>query len=138
MNDDQLINFIETKILCRLKQPPYGVGVFAIKNIPADTVLFEDEYVVVTNSFIPKETFSNSADGIKKMLNDFFPLKNGNYIINQHTLFVMNMNLRNYINHSKNCNVDIYSYRTLRNIEIGEEIFVDYTLLNYENDFNLI
>ena len=50
----------------------------------------------------------------------------------------MNMNLRNYINHSKNCNVDIYSNRTLRNIEIGEEIFVDYTLLNYENDFNLI
>ncbi len=123
----QIINSILNNCNVRLQPSTVcdGVGVFAITPIPAGTTLFKDvipdtehiEFAEITN--VPKEVLSY----LISMCN--FDEK-GIYL----SRTVNNINISYFVNHSETPNVEHNSildeFRTIRNIDAGEEILCIY------------
>lgn len=114
----------------------HGVGVIAISDIPKDTYVFDgdkSEMVWVTEKEI--EPFTLPSE-IQKLYQDFCVIitEGGIKKYGCPTNF-NNMSISWYLNNSKNPNVGCdqeYNFFTLRNIQAGEELTVDYNTYSEE------
>ena len=109
----------------RIQQSEYGVGVFAIHDIPPDVALFEgDNGATVLVPVVVVEAISDEA--VRRMYFDFCPQEGAHFVapadFNQLTMGW-------YVNHSANPNVLVDSnmrFRTKALIRAGEELMTDY------------
>jgi uncharacterized protein len=109
----------------RLRAGPTGVGVFAIRDIPAGTVLFVGDTGATTR--VPVEDVERIEDGeIRQMYFDFCPVVDGAFVaprdFNQLTMGW-------YLNHSDDPNVlceQGLRFVVRRLVAKGEELKVDY------------
>ena len=124
---------------CRIKVSKiHGVGVFAIKDIPANTNPFYGCYKKKWVKFKIEELKKARLDKeIMAMIDDFLVIqKNGNVYIAECGLNGMDISF--FLNDSKNPNVittnDGSSFVTKRKIKKGEELTVAYS--TYDEKYN--
>jgi len=112
----------------------HGIGVFAITTIPKDTYIFKDDHSSVVWVSETEINFSDLPAYFQNFYNDFCIIKVKNNIkyygcpsgFNQLTISW-------YLNHSEMPNTACdtkFCFYTLREINIGEELTVDYTTFN--------
>ncbi|MDD5417678.1 MAG: SET domain-containing protein [Candidatus Nanoarchaeia archaeon] len=113
---------------CQLKPSKIsGVGVFAIKNIPAGI----DPFPLVKKSKwirIKEEDIMDLDDDIKKLIDDFYVIEPEGVWISDAGLNGVDISF--FVNHSKNPNlrrIESGDFITLREIKKGEELTVDYS-----------
>jgi hypothetical protein len=116
------------KVYCRLGVSAiHGVGVFAVRKIPKGINPFADAADTKWKK-VPLEDIRDIHPGIMKMIDDF-GVKEGNYIWIPEAGF-NNLGPSYYLNHSKSPNMAAMGggdwFITLREIEEGEELTVDY------------
>jgi hypothetical protein len=110
----------------RLKVSSFGVGVFALREIPKSFRLFEGDGGAVVH--VPQSVVAQIQNAeVRQMYADFCPTRDGNFVapadFNQLTMSW-------YMNHSTNANViadENLQFTTRRPIAIGEELTVNYT-----------
>jgi SET domain-containing protein len=116
-------------VYCRLMASKYGVGVFAIRKIPEGANpfvgCFDGEFVE-----IPERDVMNLQDPfIKQYIIDIAPLQEGHFYVPECGLQRMDVSF--FLNHSKTPNMreegEEFYFFAIRDIEIGEELTVDYT-----------
>ncbi len=107
-----------------------GVGVFAIRKIPKETRIFADENEEVC--WVPSSSLPKSA-ALRKLYDDFSVIDGDRYgcppSFNRLTPAW-------FLNESKKPNTrcdDNYDFFSLRDIEAGEEITVDYSTFSQES-----
>ncbi len=114
-----------TNIYIRLAKSKYGIGVFAIIDIPKGTNICYGDTNTKTVQLSEKEV-SKLSKPIQKLYKDFCPLNNGIYGC------PVSFNMLTpswYLNHSNkpNCEIDdSFNFITKRRIRSGEELTVDY------------
>lgn len=109
-----------------------GIGVFALTDIKANTILFDD--IEPDKTFITWEKIGDIAPEVKAYLKRMC-------ISNDEGLFLSRtasaINISYYVNHSDNYNVHhdltIDRYMTTKDIKAGDEILCKY--LSFEIDF---
>jgi len=114
-------------VYCRLKPSKYGIGVFAIRDIPKGVNpfvgCFDGDYIAID----PKE-IEDQPEPIKKMIKDFCPLQEGKYWVIEKGLNAMDISF--FLNHSKKPNMIAIDkgekFVAKRDIKAGEELTVDY------------
>jgi uncharacterized protein len=109
----------------RLKACAHGVGVFAIRDIPAGLRLFGGESAAIVR--VPRAVVDRIADAeLRRMYFDFCPSVNDVFIAPaDFNLLTMEW----YLNHSANPNVVAdhkMRFSACRSIAIGEELTTDY------------
>jgi len=110
--------------------PGAGIGVFAIKEIPKNTIVFQFDNSEI--KWIKKEDISELDPEVQEMYKHFAVEKDGMLGAPKH---FNQMTPAWYINHSynPNCGCDKnYDFYTLRDIKKGEELTVDYS--SYSSD----
>ena len=119
------------KVYCRIKPSPIsGVGVFAIKDIPKGTYVFQDENEELV--WIDRSEIKGLPSEIKRLYDDFC-ITNGEKLgcpknFNQ-------MTVTWFLNNSKTPNMGCdkdYRFFALRDIKSGEELTLDYKTYNTE------
>jgi SET domain-containing protein len=121
---------LKEKVFCRLAiSNIHGVGVFAIRDIPAGVDPFPGEKGFCEFDEIPVSSIMESEDitpAVKKLVIDLCPERDGVYDIPNHSLNLCGVSW--YINHSTspNCGENDGDFFTLREIKAGEELTVDY------------
>ena len=136
-----LIDNIVNKTFCKLGVSEIsGVGVFAIKDIPADTVLFEK--CNSKESFpieLSKEELSKSEDLVFEQIKNLFVASpHDTYPLSRNGLNLVDISF--YLNHSENPNVKFCPERgevgkflvfvSCKEIKAGEELTQDYNNLS--------
>jgi uncharacterized protein len=113
---------------CRLKPSLIegaGVGVFAVEEIPSGIDPFPNCDTILTR--MSNHEFQSLSDAKKKMVRDFC-YGSGGYWMIPHDFNKLDISW--YVNSSNNPNlffdVTTGKYKTLRKIEIGEELTYDY------------
>lgn len=137
---NNLINNLKNDVYCRIKSSKNrGVGVFAIKDIPANTNPFIQTNKICDNQrilYINEEVINKLDPEVKKMVHDFYHKENGVYGISYRGL---NGNtISSYLNTSKKPNVGLkydnkcsfLIFITKRKIKKGEELFINYEEYN--------
>ena len=120
---------------CRLKPSKIsGVGVFAIRDIPKNTILFKGQINEKWYKF-KMEELKNLDKEILKMVDDFFVIeKNGIVSIPKSGLNGMDISF--FVNNSKNFNAKTidngFTFSTIRKIKKGEEVTVAYSDYDYK------
>jgi SET domain-containing protein len=129
-----VFDYILNHIFVKLKPSKIqGVGVFALRDIPKDTYLFDiwegdsgyypiEELKLQT---LPKELYSHIKDIF--LYSPYFPNDTNTYIqltkgchwIYTTPYYFVNSNV-------KNCNIDKDTFKTIRDIKEGEEILSNY------------
>lgn len=133
---EQLLTHLKHHTYCRLKPSSVnGVGVFAIKDIPAGVNPFTVntprnylKYVVVE---LDDADVSKLPPGVRKMLKDFCKYNN---TYDVPFLGFNAIDISFYLNHSNKPNLQIIddprseylAFKTVRKIKQGEELFIDY------------
>jgi SET domain-containing protein len=104
--------------------PIHGIGVFAIRDIPAGAAVLEDPGISLTP--IPKETVDALDPSHRRLYEDFCVLEDGAYFsppsFNQITIAW-------YLNHSDSPNLSYglgSAFYAVRLIRKGEELTADY------------
>ncbi len=119
---------------CRLKPSEYGIGVFAIVDIPKNINPFSNCREVRWFKFREKE-ISSIPKEILKMIKQFYGSDNGYYYIPSHGLDGNDISF--YLNHSPKPNLastkSSLVFKTLRTIKKGEELFIDYKIYDPED-----
>ena len=109
----------------RLKSCAHGVGVFAIRNIPAGMRLFKGSSGAIVR--VPRATVDRIADAeLRRMYFDFCP-NVGDVFIAPADFNLLTMEW--YLNHSANPNViadQKMRFSACRSIAVGEELTTDY------------
>lgn len=145
MKKKNLLKNLKEKTFCRLGVSEYGIGIFAIKDIPEGTELFElcnndNEEDIVE---LTEEDINDLDDGVKKIIKDFTVKNFGSYSLPERGLNSLNINF--FLNHSpepnvihkansKNGKLGFVIPIAKRNIKMGEELFEDYRTLGYLKD----
>jgi len=110
-------------VYTRLKPSPiHGVGVFAIRDIPKGTLLFESDEEVV---WIDEKQISHLPPNLRRVYDDFCIIKDGKY--GCPTNF-NGLTMSWYLNDSSNPNVEVdseYNMRARQDIAEGEELTID-------------
>lgn len=126
------------RVFCRIQASPiHGVGVFAIRQIPKginpmrERRVFEFEAIPVSD--IRDDPTLPGA--LKKLVIDMCPENDGHYDIPPFSLNEIGVSY--YLNHSDTpnmeCDEESGDFFSLRDIEIGEELTVDYGTYGKEN-----
>jgi SET domain-containing protein len=123
----ELLRHLNQEVYCRLRPSgSHGVGVFAIKDIPAGINpfpgAFEGTYIEVT-----EEELRSAPHGVQEMIRAYCVCEDGLWLVPNEGLNRIDVSF--FINHSKNPNVateDGEIFITLRAIKVGEEIVSDY------------
>ena len=128
---------------CRLKPSKIsGVGVFAVRDIPKDMVLFKGQRNEKWHKF-KMEELKNLDNEILKMIDDFFVIeKNKTVSIPKSGLNGIDISF--FVNNSDNFNARTidngFTFSSIRKIKKGEEITVAYSDYDYkykkDNNFN--
>jgi hypothetical protein len=108
-----------------LKPSRYGVGVFAIRDIPAGAEIFSGDSNEMRD--IDQRDIENCDRAIKKMYEDFCVYKGGKWKGPTH---LNNLTIGWYLNHSEVPNLRCdgeYNFFAIRQINDDEELTVDYT-----------
>lgn len=119
-------NLPHSNLYTRLQPSSHGVGVFAIRDIPAGTLLFKGD-AGETVRVSPAELNAIDDAEVRRMYLDFCPLVDG-YLIAPGDLNKLTMGW--YVNHSDNPNLSAdghTSFSARRPIAAAEELTVDYT-----------
>jgi SET domain-containing protein len=138
-----IIDNLKNDVYCRIKRSKiHGVGVFAIKNIPKGINPFlnlksknKKEYIDIN-----KYDLNDLSYEIIKMLDDYLGVNDDNtYSIPINGLNTLDISF--FMNHSKNPNMSIkndddenlddnfVNFISNKNINIGEELVIDYDRL---------
>lgn len=120
-------DFIPVRIGVKPSQRFGGVGLFALRDLPKDSVVAESRYIE-ENEFLPWSEYELIDDTSKKVLEDFCEFdEDGVYLPGD-----MNyMNLGYFMNHCCNGNVGFNAngdFVTMRDVKDGEELCYDYAL----------
>ncbi len=102
-----------------------GLGVFATEFIPKGTILWVFDSLDI---IIPMEKFERLSEQIKKHVRKY------GYRINPGDFYTLNWDITRYLNHSCRPNsrsIGNYFDIAVRDIQPGEQITVDYGILNY-------
>lgn len=134
MDKPSLIAELENGIYVRPQPSPLGgVGLFAIRDIPAGTDPFPGDNIEFVE--IPEaEIMDNPAipESVKKYVDDICVYRDGCYFVPKEGL--NNITISSFINHSEDPNIKVDVMRgnfvALRDIKAGEEITSDYTTYN--------
>ena len=127
---EDILNDLKANVYCRLKASPQGVGVFAVRDIPAGANPFmelkanENEWIKVPENEIYEDR--KIPEAVKLMVEDFFIWRNG--FIYFPPLGMNEIGIGYYVNHSKNPNLrgENKEFITLREVKAGEELTADY------------
>ncbi len=126
MNKSELLEHLSQQVYCRLKPGTHGVGVFAIKDIPAGVDPFpgsyDGEYIEISDNEL-KEI----PQGVVEMIKAYCVFEDGVWLVPETGLNSVDPSF--FLNHSKDFNVktvDGASFMTTRIIKEGEELLVDY------------
>lgn len=126
MNKQQLLEHLSNEVYCRLKPGSHGVGVFAVRNIPANTNpfpgAFAGDYIELS-----KDDLTEVPLGVQSMIKAYCVFEDNNWIVPN--IGLNRLDISFFLNHSKNPNLkteDGETFFTLREIEEGEELLSDY------------
>lgn len=129
VNKQDIVHSIHINTKCHLLPSKVcnGIGVFALVDIEAGSILFPD--VTSDFTFIQWDEIAQAPEEARKYLEKLCNCnENGLYLSRTPN----NINVSYYINHSDSPNVfhDLKydSYITIRNIQKGEELFCKYTI----------
>lgn len=122
--DNLIIKRLEA-VYCRLGvSTVHGVGIFAIKNIPAGTNPFTDCYIGQDSILVDKKRIKNEQ--IKKLTEDYFPTNNNpECIVPMWPNQPIWTNYLNYTSDPEKVNMVLNnkgSWITTKNVSIGEEL----------------
>ena len=131
---EELLRDLEKNVYCRLMPSPiHGVGVFAIRDIPAGTNPFEG-LLLPAEKFvwlkIPQEEVLENSDiseSVKKLVRDLYIIRDGMIFFPPHGLNEVSIGY--FVNHSENPNMKEENegdFIVIRLIRSGEELTVDY------------
>ncbi len=127
-------------VYVRLGATEYGVGVFAIRDIPAGVDPFQEKTLGLEYISVPKERIDgnpNIPEGVRAFVADMCADRDGAY--NLPAAGMHSITMVPYLNHcSENPNVGIGGevfFKTLRAIKAGEELRVDYQTFADTNGF---
>ena len=127
-------NYILNYVFVKLKPSKIqGVGVFALRDIPKNTYLFQswnddsDYYTIEESKLqtLPKELYSHIKDiflyspEFPKDTNTYIQLTKGCHWIYTTPYYFVNSDIKNY-------NIDKDTFKTTRDIKVGEEILSNY------------
>ena len=139
-NKYNLLENLKSNVYCRIRSSTvHGVGVFAIRDIPANINPFENTYgcddkdTVILN----ESDIADLNKAVRKMIYSFYHENDGNYVIPVKGL--NSLDISYYLNHSSEPNLTHYqdencgmvSFKTLKKIKKGEELFINYN--SYDN-----
>lgn len=135
---EKLIRDLEENVFCRLKPGAFGVGVFAIRDIPKGTNPFkmfnEGDFVEAPSKVVFDNP--NIPDTVKELVNDMYVVEGG--IIYLNSFGLNSINLSYFLNHSETPNMGTEdgadSFISLRDIKAGEELFVNYYTYSENNE----
>lgn len=136
MNKKELLKEIQDDVFTRLKPSSIeGVGVFAIKPIPKGTNPFRgDTREVDYVEFKPEEL--DCEPEIKRYIQDMCVFEDGVYYLPDVGVSAFTQGW--YLNHSKEPNMATEDggdqFIAIRDIEVGEELIIDYGTYNQEED----
>ncbi|MDX1955221.1 MAG: SET domain-containing protein [Chitinophagaceae bacterium] len=128
MTKDELLNELQNHTWIAIRPSPVeGIGVFALRDIPAGTRgLFSKgvgEWIPVS-----KKEVAALPDHARALIENYCLYDEENYFIADYGFKVMD--LVNYLNHSDTPNLisirDGEDFETTRLIHSGEELFIDY------------
>lgn len=128
MNKSQILRKLRNELWTRLKPSTIaGIGVFAIRDIPAGTEVFSackaDDYIE-----IPATEFADMPDGVREYVKDFFVREKGIYYVPSYGAAAIDQSY--FLNHSKTPNLQAQRHGeifvTTREIKAGEELTADY------------
>ncbi len=136
MNAEEIFSQLKNDIYCRLKPSEFGgVGIFAIKEIPAGIDPFHGTTTPGHITFT-SEQLDVLHPNVKRLVQDLFVFKNGVYYVPDNGL--AQIDLPYYINHSNQSNLrvltDSNTFETKRIILEGEELTADYSTYNDKED----
>jgi SET domain-containing protein len=100
----------------------HGVGVFAIRDIPKGTRLFDNDEEII---WIEESQLRRLPSNIRKIYDDFCIIKDGKYGCPSD---FNSLTMAWYLNDSSSPNVDVdadYNMRASRDIVDGEELTID-------------
>lgn len=136
MTKEEILNQLKNDTYCRLKRSPIsGVGVFAIKRIPAGITPFGKAEDADFVEFKPEELDDLDPE-VKRYVQDLCSLDKGSYYLPE--CGIQKIDISWYLNHSKEPNMttgdDGANFIASRDIEVGEELTVDYETYNDPKD----
>ena len=133
----EVLHQLQNDIYCRIQPSPIsGVGVFAIKRIPKGTNpfigCFDNDWIEIS-----KEELSDLDPNVSKYVQDMCAFQDGVYYVPQ--CGISKIDISFYLNHSDTPNMDEegegIDFIAARDIEVGEELTVNYDLYNAERGF---
>lgn len=134
-NDEEILEHLRRGVYVRLQcSPTHGIGVFAIRNIPANIDPFQERKNEMSFAMIPEAKILDDPsipDAVKEYAEDMC-INRGGYLHFPRP----GMNALPpvfYINHSKTPNVGADKedyFFALREIKAGEELLIDYESYN--------
>ncbi len=135
MNRNELFNHLKNDVYCRLKKSTYGVGIFAIKKIPAGT----DPFRGINNDYhsilFSKEEIQTLDPAVQKMIFDFCSIEGENVYVPSIGLNAMDISF--FLNHSDNPNIVTIdngaTFKSSRSIGVDEELTIDYSTYTDEH-----
>ena len=128
---EEFIRDLEENTYCRLKQSPIeGIGIFAIRDIPANVNPFpgvhKPEYLTLPLADVVDNP--KISAGVKKLVKDIGTVRGDKLYVPNHTLNSIDVSY--FLNDSKTPNLraveDGESFLTIREVNEGEELTVDY------------
>lgn len=132
MNKKQILDQIKNDVYCRLKPSSIsGIGVFAIRDIPAGIDPFQEPEDIKWIPFSRKE-LTKIHPNVLRLIKNLFVFRDEAYWIPElgmHTLCIVQ-----FLNHSENPNLTIdkegEEIETKRKIKKGEELTIDYRIFD--------
>lgn len=136
MTREEILDQLKNDIYCRLKPSKHGgVGVFAIRDIPAGIDPFVGS-VKPNYISLSIEQLEDLHPNIKRLVQDFFVYKNAVFHVPDNGL--AQVDVPYYINHSDQPNIKVgtdgHTLETTRVIKEGEELTSDYATYNDPED----
>lgn len=136
MEREYLLNQLKNHIYCRLKPSKFGgVGVFAIRKIPAGAEPFFGS-AQPKHIFFSVEQLADLHPNVKRLVQDIVVFKNGVYHLPDNGL--AQINIAYYVNHSDSPNLKVredgHTFEAVEDILEGEELTADYSTYNDKED----
>lgn len=136
MDKDEILDQLKNDIYCRIKPSQHGgVGVFAIREIPAGIDPFFGA-VKPKHSTFSAEELKVLHPNVQRLVQDMFVFKNGVYHVPANGL--AQVDTPYYVNHSEESNLKVgsdgHTFETKRVINEGEELTSDYATYNDKED----
>jgi SET domain-containing protein len=127
-----VLHRLKTHAFCRIQpSKTNGVGVFAVKDIPANTYPWHspNHHLTYGTHLYSNEELAELDEPIRKMLYDYNLKSEEGLLLYPHELEVMH--ITQFLNASKDPNLDFLvkkdgKFITNREIKAGEELTVDY------------